>query len=92
MSDSGDTMRPRGFAIVIVSRRGSSLLETGVAGEDFDQIGDGNTEDRAGEAVLEAGHESRDVAAQRHAVQSDCRLRLLRPDPRHARRRMSHTA
>ena len=59
--------------------------------QQLDQVGDRDTEDRAGEASFEAGDQRRDVAAERKAVQPDLRLRLLRRIQDNSRR-MSHTA
>ena len=41
-----------------------------------------HAEDRAGQIVFEAGHQRRDVSAQRHAVEPDRRTRLLQSYPR----------
>ena len=49
--------------------------------EEFDEVGDRNTEHRAGQVFIEAGHESGDEAPQRQPVDPDRGVGFLLPDP-----------
>ena len=51
--------------------------------QQIDQIGRRHPEDGAGQVVVEAGHQSRDITADGDSVQADLGAGLLGPDPGH---------